>query len=114
MIKHNIIWITLKGKKMTENSDKPLMPQDPRTIQMKIDSPEGQVFKTELIQYGKYISEKEYELQKLRAYETHCRLRFQEFLGTPLSEEQKEQLETLNEWIAVWEGSNEVEDKNNG
>lgn len=93
---------------MTENKIE--MPQDPRTIQGKIDSPEGQVFKTELVQYGKYIAEKEYELQKLRAYEAHCRMRFQEFLGTPLSDEQKEYFDKVSEWIAIWEGQNESEE----
>lgn len=84
------------------------MPQDPKVIQEKLKSPEGEVYKVELTRYGQMIAEKEYELQKLKCYETHCRLRFQEFLGTELTAEQQEQMDTLSEWIGTWEEQNNV------
>lgn len=89
------------------------IPVDPRTIQSKIDSPEGQVFKTMLIQYGREIAEQEYELQKTKACDWHCRMRFQEFLGTPMTDEQREEYEKVDEWIKTFEGQNNIKEGEN-
>lgn len=75
--------------------------RNPETLQSKINSPEGEVFKVELERYGRMIAALEYKLKTIQLYQRWKMLRYQEFLGYKLTPELIEEAEKLEEWTAI-------------
>lgn len=76
---------------------------NPDDIQSKKDSPEGKVYQLELEYIGKEIAKVEYNLAKWHYLNTYTTLRYKEFLGFKLTDEEQEQLLVLEENKAKFE-----------
>lgn len=76
--------------------------KNPDEIQAKMNSPEGLAFKVELENYGQMIAKKEYELNQLNVYQAWKTLRFREFLGYQITEEEKQTISAMEEKLLAW------------
>lgn len=76
---------------------------NPDDIQSKKDSAEGKVYQIELEHIGKEIARMQYNLTKWQYLNIYTTLRYKEFLGFKLTDEEQEQLLVLEENKAKFE-----------
>lgn len=71
----------------------------PQDIESKMQSTEGLIYKQELERIGSEIAKAEYNLQLWKLRQAHKTIRFREFLGYEITQEEKDNVSAIQEFL---------------